>query len=223
MSDIHEGSERVLDDFHSVISYFGTGAPGPGRHLYKGFRRSEQQHLAGPFETHREAYFYYLMKFTGLRHYASLRLNMNRITIVKGESLRVGNNVRIDDFVKLECGSGFVLGHNVHIASFCHLGIGGGQTVIEDGASCGSGVKVISGSNVYGLGHGCSAVDPAAKFKRSFVHVKRNAVLYVNAVVLPGVTIGENAVVSAGAVVTKDVPDREVWAGVPARKIGVVA
>jgi len=54
------------------------------------------------------------------------------------------------------------------------------------------------------------------------VHVKRNAVLYVNAVVLPGITIGENAVVAAGAVVTKDVPAFEQWAGVPARKVGDV-
>ena len=38
-------------------------------------------------------------------------------------------------------------------------------------------------------------------------------------IILPGVTIGEGAIVGAGAVVTKDVPDYEVWAGVPARFI----
>ena len=41
----------------------------------------------------------------------------------------------------------------------------------------------------------------------------------VNAVVLPGVTIGEGAVVAAGAVVTKDVPPYSVVAGVPAKVI----
>lgn len=40
-----------------------------------------------------------------------------------------------------------------------------------------------------------------------------------NVTILPGVTIGNNVVVSAGAVVTKDVPDNCVVAGVPARKI----
>jgi acetyltransferase-like isoleucine patch superfamily enzyme len=48
-------------------------------------------------------------------------------------------------------------------------------------------------------------------------HVKRGASIGSGAVVLCGVTIGEEAVIGAGAVVTKDVGDREVVAGVPAR------
>ncbi len=44
--------------------------------------------------------------------------------------------------------------------------------------------------------------------------------LGVNVVVLKGVTIGDGAVVGAGAVVTKSIPAYEIWAGVPARKIG---
>ena len=44
--------------------------------------------------------------------------------------------------------------------------------------------------------------------------------LGVNVVVLKGVTIGQGAVVGAGAVVTKSIPAYEVWAGIPARKIG---
>ena len=40
-----------------------------------------------------------------------------------------------------------------------------------------------------------------------------------NATILPGVTIGNNVVVAAGAVVTHDVPDNTLVAGVPARKI----
>lgn len=44
--------------------------------------------------------------------------------------------------------------------------------------------------------------------------------LGVNVVVLKGVTIGQGAVIGAGAVVTKSVPSYEIWAGIPARKIG---
>jgi len=44
--------------------------------------------------------------------------------------------------------------------------------------------------------------------------------LGVNVVVLKGVTIGRGAVVGAGAVVTKSIPPYEIWAGIPARKIG---
>ena len=44
--------------------------------------------------------------------------------------------------------------------------------------------------------------------------------LGVNVVVLKGVTIGRGAVVGAGAVVTRSIPPCEIWAGIPARKIG---
>lgn len=51
------------------------------------------------------------------------------------------------------------------------------------------------------------------------VHIKRNAWLGVNVTVLPGVTIGENAVIGAGSVVTKDIPDNAVAVGSPAKVI----
>ncbi len=138
---------------------------------------------------------------------------------IKPDKILVARTSRVDSAVKIEGGEGVLIGGMVHIASFCHLNIGGGQLLMEYGSSAGSGVKIITGSNVPGPGHGCSAIDPAAVIKRSKVHIKRNAVLFVNAVVLPGVTVGEGAVVCAGAVVTKDVPDYEQWGGVPARFI----
>jgi acetyltransferase-like isoleucine patch superfamily enzyme len=52
--------------------------------------------------------------------------------------------------------------------------------------------------------------------------VKRSASIGSNATVLPGLTIGEKALVGAGAVVTKDVPDYAIVAGVPARVVGDV-
>lgn len=42
-----------------------------------------------------------------------------------------------------------------------------------------------------------------------------------NAVILRGVTIGRGAIVAAGAVVTRSVPEFEIWGGVPAKKLGV--
>ena len=49
------------------------------------------------------------------------------------------------------------------------------------------------------------------------IHIKKNAWIGANATILPGVTIGENSVVAAGAVVSKDVPDNTVVGGIPAK------
>lgn len=51
------------------------------------------------------------------------------------------------------------------------------------------------------------------------VHIKKNVWIGVNVTILPGVTVGENSVIGAGAVVTKDVPDNTVVAGNPAKVI----
>lgn len=49
--------------------------------------------------------------------------------------------------------------------------------------------------------------------------IKNGASIGANATVLGGVTIGENALIGAGSIVTKDVPANELWVGNPARKI----
>ncbi len=53
--------------------------------------------------------------------------------------------------------------------------------------------------------------------KCSPVHIKKGAWIGARSIILPGVTIGENSVVGAGSVVTKDVPDNTVVVGNPAR------
>lgn len=142
------------------------------------------------------------------------------IITINEQHLQLADTARIDSMVKLECGEAMYIGEYVHIASFCHLGIGGGVVVFEDGSCAGSGTRIVSGSNVPGRGHGCSAVGSDVVFKKSFVRIGKNATLFVGVTVLPGVKIGKNAVVAAGAVVLCNVPAYEIWAGVPARQIG---
>ncbi len=141
--------------------------------------------------------------------------------VLHRDRLQMADTARVDSFCKLETGDGIVLGEYVHVASFCHI-IGGGRAILEEGSSMGSGARLVTGSNVPALGRSCSAIAPGNVKSRSFVRLKRNAVVFVGATSLPGVTIGEGAVVAAGAVVNCDVPDGEVWGGIPARKLGVV-
>ena len=54
------------------------------------------------------------------------------------------------------------------------------------------------------------------------IHIRKNAWIGANATILPGVTIGENSIVAAGAVVSKDVPQNSVVGGVPAKIIKTI-
>lgn len=58
--------------------------------------------------------------------------------------------------------------------------------------------------------------------KTKEIHLKKNAWIGARAIILPGVTVGENAIVGSGAVVTKDVPDNAVVVGSPARIIKTI-
>ncbi len=56
-------------------------------------------------------------------------------------------------------------------------------------------------------------------YDRGQVVIKQKAYLGMNTLVVKPVTIGENSIVGAGSIVTKDIPANEVWAGNPARFI----
>lgn len=134
--------------------------------------------------------------------------------------LQIAESVRIDSFVKIEIGNGMIIGDGVHIASFSHIGIGGGVVVLKDGASVGSGGKVLSGSATL-MGETLSAAMPEKTvLMKAETVIGKNATVLVNAIVLPGVTLGEGAVLAAGGVATKDIPAFEIWGGVPAKKLG---
>lgn len=98
---------------------------------------------------------------------------------------------------------------NVFVNFGCSFMDRGGIT-IEDGALIGPQVKLITENH---------AEDPDIRqhVYSQPIMIRQKAWLGAGATVLPGVTIGENAIVGAGSVVTKDVPDNTIVAGVPAR------
>ena len=85
------------------------------------------------------------------------------------------------------------------------------------GIEFGDGVTTAPGLRIATINHDMN--ERHTKYTYGKVLVKRNAWLGMNVTICPGVTIGEYAVVAAGAVVTKDVPDYAVVGGVPAKVI----
>ena len=103
------------------------------------------------------------------------------------------------------------IGKNVFINHACSFLDMGGIT-IEDHVLIGPKVNLVTEN------HPLTPADRRALISKPIL-VKRNAWIGAAATILPGVTIGENAVVAAGAVVTTDVPDNTIVAGVPAKII----
>jgi len=107
---------------------------------------------------------------------------------------------------------GMVLGRDVYLndgffldPSHCHL------ITIEDAVVFGPGVKLFA--------HDASTKKVLGKTRIGLVHLKRNCFLGAGTTVLPGVTVGENSIVGAASVVTESIPDNELWAGIPARRL----
>ena len=104
------------------------------------------------------------------------------------------------------------IGKNVMIMNNCLMMSRGGIT-IDDGAMIAANAQLIS--NNHDLhDHQLLVCKP--------VHICRNAWIGAGASILPGVTVGENAVVAAGAVVTKDVAPNTVVGGNPAKLIKTI-
>ncbi|MNP65237.1 putative acetyltransferase [compost metagenome] len=87
-----------------------------------------------------------------------------------------------------------------------------GGIELEDNVLIGPDVKILS------VNHPLDPENRRGVILKA-VKIKRNAWLGAGVTVCPGVTIGENSVIGAGSVVTKDVPSNTVYAGVPAKFI----
>ena len=108
-------------------------------------------------------------------------------------------------------GKNIEVGEDVFINASCHFQDHGGVRI---GDGCQIGHNVVFAT----LNHGLSPEDRKNTYPAPIV-LGKNVWVGSNSTILQGVTIGDNAVVAAGAVVTKDVPANVVVGGVPAKII----
>ena len=127
---------------------------------------------------------------------------------------------KVDDSFRMfppfytDFGKNITIGKDVFINSGCHFQDQGGIE-IGDGALIGHNVVLAT------INHD---LNPKENRKNHYAAIKIGAHVWIgsNATILPGVTIGDYAVVAAGAVVTQDVPAMTVVGGVPARVLKTI-
>lgn len=132
-------------------------------------------------------------------------------TISIGDGVYVGHNAILKGYHR----NAMVLGDGCWIGQGCFFHSAGGLTV-EEAVGVGPMVKVLTSEHVADRLE-LPVLHSPLRF--AAVRLRRGCDVGVGAVILPGVTVGEGAIVGAGSVVTGDVPDFEVWAGNPARRL----
>jgi len=123
----------------------------------------------------------------------------------------VPQSLRVFPPLYADFGKNIAVGEHVFINACCHFQDHGG-VMIGDGCQIGHNVVFAT------LNHGFAPEDRSTTYPAPIV-LKKNVWVGSNATILSGVTIGENAIVGAGSVVTKDVPDNAIVGGVPAKVI----
>ena len=147
-----------------------------------------------------------------------------KTSIYHPERITIGEHVRIDDFCILSAGAnGFIsIGSFVHIAAYCMIEAPAGF-VMEDFSGLAGRCTIYGGSDNYSGQFLTNPCVPAHTRQETSakVHLKEHAVVGASSVILPGVTIGHGSAVGSMSLVTKSVPDFEIYAGIPAKFIKV--
>lgn len=140
---------------------------------------------------------------------AEIRALLSEIT-----GSEIDESVTVFTPLHINYGKNIKIGKNVFINFDCVFLDLGGITIGDD-------VLIAPKVSLLSEGHPIKAGERSSLIV-GHIHIKKNAWIGANATILLGVTIGENAVVAAGAVVSKDVADNTMVGGIPAKVIKTI-
>lgn len=141
-----------------------------------------------------------------------------KASIYSPELIKIGNNVRIDDFCIL---SGEIsIGSYVHISAYTAL-YGKFGIEIEDFVTISGRVLVYSQNDDYSGNFMTNPMVPSelTNVTGGKVHFKKHSIVASGCIVLPNLTMGEGACLGAMSLLKSDIPEWEIFAGVPAKFI----
>ena len=137
-------------------------------------------------------------------------------SILVGKRVRVGGDCNIRGDSNIRGDGRIIIGDDVFIGVGCILDCTG-ELLIEEGVQIGPGARILThGPSIPFL---LGAFDTKEPFAVHSTRILSRAYIGTGAIVLPGVTVGSEAVVGAGAIVTRDVQSKEFVVGVPAQVI----
>jgi acetyltransferase-like isoleucine patch superfamily enzyme len=164
-------------------------------------------------------------------HFGNGNIIGSPLEIIGGEYISIGNNVFIgkngvisawDNYMNVKYTPRLTMGNDIIIQTYCHI-TSINRIEIKDGTIIGKWVTITDNA------HGKSEWEDLliSPIKRNLyspgpVIIDENVWIGDKVTILPNVHIGKNAIIGANSVVTKDIPDNCVAAGIPARVIKTV-
>lgn len=151
-------------------------------------------------------------------HLAKMVNYWNYSHVAPLRSLRMGAGCGISPDAVFSNPERIDMGCRVEIGSRCHIWAGHASARITIGDDCLFGPEVMLTAASYRYNDGHPVTDQ--KMDEADIFIGRDVWFGTRAIVLPGVTIGDGAIIAAGAIVREDVPAMAIAAGQPARVVG---
>jgi acetyltransferase-like isoleucine patch superfamily enzyme len=145
------------------------------------------------------------------------RIDNEKVKQVKLKLKYCGENVALDASCHIIVPEMMEIGHHTSISSYTTIYATFGVK-IGDNCLISSNCGISSYNHVSASLNRPANTDMDKQFSKP-VFIGNNVWIGMNACILPGVTIGDNSIVGSGSVVTKNVPENQVWAGNPAKFI----